>query len=72
MTKKLNITNEQSFISLIQTLNKDKVTSKQKNILRNIGDDAAVFQIFLKQAFLLLTLWLTAFISIQIILSGLI
>ena len=46
MTKKLNITNEQSFISLIQTLSKDNVTSKQKNILRNIGDDAAVFSNF--------------------------
>ena len=46
MAKKLNITNEQKFISLIQDLNKGKSTSKKKNILRDIGDDAAVFTNF--------------------------
>ena len=46
MAKKLNITNEQSLISFIQSLNKDKGTSKKINILRHIGDDAAVFSNF--------------------------
>ncbi|MAR34707.1 MAG: thiamine-phosphate kinase [Chloroflexi bacterium] len=46
MAKKLNITNEQSFISFIKKLNNAKGTSKQKNILRHIGDDAAVFSNF--------------------------
>ena len=46
MGKKINIKNEQSFITFIQNLNKDKATSKHKKILRHIGDDAAVFSNF--------------------------